>query len=263
MLTGSAPTPLPLHAWFEALEMPLCELYGQSEVLSGTSNLPWERKPGTLGRPTCNTELKIAENGEILIKARAVMTGYLNEPGKTAETLVDGWIHTGDKGELDEDGFLRITGRVKEIFKGAKGKYVAPLPIESRFSSNMDLEQTCLMGAGLPQTVLLLQLSEQGKGRDRQWLESELQRQAIKVNSDIDSHAKIASVIVSARDWTAANGLVTHTMKIKRAQLEKHFGTLAEKAFSSGASVRDPLVIFEDTGTDRQALADARDRTGS
>ncbi len=257
LTTGSAPTPLPLHAWYESLDMPLCELYGQSEVLSGTSNLPWERKPGTLGKPTCNTDIKIAENGEILIKAEAVMTGYLNEPEKTAETLVDGWIHTGDKGELDADGFLKITGRVKEIFKGTKGKYVAPLPIESRFSTNMDLEQICLMGAGLPQTVLLLQLSAQGKARDRQWLESELQRQTIKVNEDLETHARIACVIVSFRDWTAENGLVTHTMKIKRSQLEEHYGALAEKAFSAGASVKEPLVIFEETAMTRRSCAAA------
>ena len=80
LTTGSAPTPLPLHAWYEALDMPLCELYGQSEILCGTSNLPWDRKPGTLGKPTMNTELKIAENGEILIKAQAVMAAYLHEP---------------------------------------------------------------------------------------------------------------------------------------------------------------------------------------
>ena len=245
LTTGSAPTPLPLHAWYEALDMPLCELYGQSEILSGTSNLPWDRKPGTLGKPTCNTQLKIADNGEILIKADAVMSGYLNEPEKTADTLIDGWIYTGDQGEIDEDGFLKITGRVKEIFKGAKGKYVAPLPIESYFSSNKYLEQMCVMGNGLPQTVLLVQLSAQGKEMDIEKLESELQRQTLEVNADLDSHAKIASVIVSAQDWNSENGLVTHTMKIKRAALEKHYGSLAELAFTNGASIKAPLVIFE------------------
>ena len=246
LTTGSAPTPLPLHAWYEALDMPLCELYGQSEVLSGTSNLPWDRKPGTLGKPTRNTELRIADNGEILIKAKAVMTGYLHEPDKSAETLVDGWIHTGDKGEIDEDGFLKITGRVKEIFKGAKGKYVAPLPIESRFSAHKDLDQMCLVGNGLPQTVLLVQLSDIGKGSDRESLEAELSRVTVEVNAELDSHTRIACVIVSGQDWSSENGLITHTMKIKRAALEKHYAALAEKAFSSGASVKTPLVMFED-----------------
>jgi long-subunit acyl-CoA synthetase (AMP-forming) len=234
-----------LLAEYEALDMPLCELYGQSEVLSGTSNLPWDRKSGTLGKPTCNTYLKIADNGEILIKAKAVMTGYLNEPEKTADTLIDGWVHTGDKGEIDEDGFLKITGRIKEIFKGTKGKYVAPLPIESSFSTNRYLEQMCLMGNGLAQTVLLVQLSAQGKEMDIEKLESELRRQTLEVNADLDSHAKIASVIISAQDWSAENGLVTHTMKINRSALEKHYSSLAEMAFSNGASIKAPLVIFE------------------
>jgi long-chain acyl-CoA synthetase len=245
LTTGSAPTPMPLHAWYEELDMPLCELYGQSEVLSGTSNLPWDRKAGTLGKPTANTELKIGDNGEILIKAKAVMLGYLHEPGKTAETLINGWIHTGDKGEIDEDGFLKITGRVKEIFKTAKGKYVAPLPVESMFSSNPYLEQMCLMGSGLPQTVLLVQLSEQGKKTDGRKLEDKLYTQTLQINAELDSHLRIACVIISDQDWSSENGLVTHTMKIKRAALEKHYGPLAEKAFSRSATAATPLIVHE------------------
>ena len=246
LMTGSAPTPLPLHAWYEALEMPLCELYGQSEVLSGTSNLPWDRKPGTLGKPTLNTELKIGDNGEILIKALAVMSGYLNEPEKTAETLVDGWIHTGDRGEIDGDGFLKITGRVKEIFKTARGKYVAPLPVESMFAANPNLEQLCLIGSGLPQTVLLVQLSAQGKQADPLALESALRQQTLEINASLEGHARIASVILSDDDWNAENGLVTHTMKIKRAALEKKYTSQAERVFSQGASLAAPLVIREE-----------------
>jgi long-chain acyl-CoA synthetase len=245
LMTGSAPTPMPLHAWYEALDMPLCELYGQSEVLSGTSNLPWDRKPGTLGKPTVNTEIRIASNGEIQIKADAVMSRYLNEPEKTAETLVDGWIHTGDSGELDEDGFLKITGRVKEIFKTARGKYVAPLPIESRFTSNAYLEQICLMGSGLPQTVLLVQLSTLGQAVDADTLSRELSREVLLTNEELDSHAKIACVIVSNEEWTSANALATHTLKIKRSSLEKRYAAQAEAAFSKGASPKTPLVIRE------------------
>ena len=251
LTTGSAPTPMPLHAWYEALDMPLCELYGQSEVLSGTSNLPWDRKAGTLGKPTLNTELKIADNGEILIKAKAVMLGYLHEPEKTAETLIDGWIHTGDKGEIDEDGFLKITGRVKEIFKTAKGKYVAPLPIESMFSSNTHLEQMCLMGSGLPQTVLLVQLSIQGKSIESLEMERQLTEQVLQINAELDSHLKIACVIISDKDWNAENGLVTHTMKIKRAALEKHYEHLAEEAFSYKASPATPLIMHEGAASNK------------
>tara|TARA_Y100000385_G_scaffold269888_2_gene308389 strand:+ start:550 stop:2235 length:1686 start_codon:yes stop_codon:yes gene_type:complete len=245
LTTGSAPTPLPLHAWYEVLDMPLCELYGQSEVLSGTSNLPWDRKPGTLGKPTVNTEIKIADNGEILIKAEAVMKGYLHEPEKTAETLVDGWIHTGDKGEIDDGGFLKITGRVKEIFKTTKGKYVAPLSIESEFSSNPNIEQMCLIGAGMPQTVMLIQLSARGQAAEPEGLENELRDLIVEINGTLDGYARIVALIISSEDWSAENGLATHTLKIKRAALEDRYSLLAEKAFESKASTDNPLVLRE------------------
>ena len=245
LLTGSAPTPLPLHAWYDALDMPLCEIYGQSEVLSGSCNLPWDRKPGTLGKPTWNTEIRITDIGEILIKADAVMTGYLHEPEKTAETLVDGWIHTGDKGEIDEDGFLKVTGRVKEIFKTAKGKYVAPVPIEGLFVANPHLEQVCLVGSGLPQTVLLVQLSAEGRSTDASAVEEQLREEIRQVNAELDSHAQIACALIVKDEWTSANGLVTHTMKIKRSALEARYGGLAEEAFGGDVSAKDPGVIWE------------------
>jgi long-chain acyl-CoA synthetase len=178
-------------------------------------------------------------------KADAVRSRYLHEPQKTAETLIDGWIHTGDKGEIDDDGFLKVTGRVKEIFKTAKGKYVAPLPIESMFISNANLEQACLMGSGQPQTTLLVQLSAHGLAADTDTLTEDLSRQALLVNDDLDSHARVACVIVSEGEWTSANGLVTHTLKIKRSALEQRYFSHSEAAFSAGASPNKPLVIWE------------------
>jgi long-chain acyl-CoA synthetase len=245
LLTGSAPTPLPLHAWYDALDLPLCEIYGQSEILAGTCNLPWDRKPGTLGKPTWGAELRISDAGEILIKAKAVMTGYLHEPEKTAETLVDGWILTGDQGEIDEDGFLQITGRLKEIFKTTKGKYVAPVPIEGLFVSNSHLDQVCLMGNGLPQTALLVQLSAEGRAADADTLEDRLRRQVLAVNAELDSHARIACVLIVKDEWSSANGMATHTLKIKRSTIEKQYRSQVENAFSGGASVKTPLAIWE------------------
>ncbi len=247
LFTGSAPTPMALHEWYDKLDMPLCELYGQSEVLSGTSNLPWDRKPGTLGKPTYNSEIRIADNGEILIKAKAMMQGYLAEPEKTAETLIDGWIYTGDKGEIDEDGFLKITGRVKEIFKTGKGKYVAPVPIESQFVTNTDLEQVCLMGSGLPQTVLLVNLSELGKAKSITKIEATLYEQVTEINNTLESHAKIAGVVIIEEPWTMDNGLLTHTMKLKRSALEERFSALAESVFSSdldSKSTKDLCLVW-------------------
>lgn len=244
LTTGSAPTAPALHAWYEALDMPLCEIYGQTEVLSGTCNLPWARKPGTLGRPMANTEVRITAEGEVLIRALARMQSYLHEPQKTADTLIDGWIHTGDRGELDDEGFLRLTGRIKEQFKTAKGKYVAPLPIESRFSTNLNLEQLCLIGAGLAQTVLLAQLSEQGRTADPAILELDLSRFIAEVNQGLDKHARIAALLLTECDWSPANGLATHTLKIKRSALEARYRHLAEAALSGAVSTAEPRVIW-------------------
>jgi long-chain acyl-CoA synthetase len=245
MLTGSAPTPMPLHAWYDAVDMPLCEIYGQSEVLSGTSNVPWDRKPGTLGKPTCNTEIKITDQGEILIKAEAVMTGYLHEPEKTAETLVNGWVHTGDKGEIDDDGFLRITGRVKEIFKTTKGKYVAPVPIEGLFVANSYLDQVCLMGHGLPQTLLLAQLSEEGLATDKRIVEERCNTQIKEINLELENHAKMVGMLIVGDQWTSGNGLVTHTMKIKRRRIEDKYIKIVESVFEKSMSVDDPVIHWE------------------
>jgi len=244
-LTGSAPTPLALHDWYNALEMPLCEIYGQSEILSGTANLPWDRKLGTLGKPTHNTQIKIADNGEILIKAKSVMMGYLNEPEKTAETLRDDWIYTGDKGELDEDGYLTLTGRVKEIFKTAKGKYVAPVPIEGSFVSNPYIEQICLVGSGLAHTALVIQLSEKSNSRSRAELADALRQQVEQVNAGLHSHEKIACVLVSVFNWDSERGFITHTMKIKRSPIEKHYLPIIEKLFLQNVSTDEPLIKWE------------------
>ena len=103
------------------------------------------------------------------------------------------------------------------------------------------------MGSGLPQTVLLVQLSEQGKKLDRRKLEDELYEQTLEINAELDSHLRIACVIISDQDWNAENGLVTHTMKIKRAALEEHYGQMAERVFTSNASSATPLIAHEST----------------
>ena len=173
------------------------------------------------------------------------MTGYLNEPEKTAETLKDGWVYTGDKGELDADGFLKVTGRVKEIFKTAKGKYVAPVPIEGHFVSNPYLDQVCLIGSGLPQTALAVQLSEVGLESPKDIIESALTEQLAIVNGALEKHAQIGCALISKNIWDSASGFITHTMKIKRSPLEKYFLPKAEEVFSQGVDVKAPKIIWD------------------
>jgi long-chain acyl-CoA synthetase len=234
-LTGSAPIPPDdIRAW-RCLGMPLCEGFGQSETMGGTFNPIEGFKIGSVGQMISpNSEMKISEEGELLLSSQGNMLGYYRNPEKTAETLVDGWIRTGDKGRIDEDGFLFITGRVKDIFKTAKGKYVAPAPVENRFGLLPGVEQCCLVGCGLPQTVMLTVLSE---GVDAASMLESLQSQMEAVNAQLEVHERMSHVIVCAEAWTIENGLLTHTLKILRDDLEKRYQDLIENALAGDNSV--------------------------
>ena len=169
-------------------------------------------------------ELCIADNGEILSRAPGTALGYYQSPEKTAETFgEDGWVHTGDRGYIDEDGHLFITGRVKEIFKTAKGKYVAPAPIEGRFLETPLAEQACLTGMGLAQTVLLVVPSESGGAMEKADLHSSLLDSVRQLNSSLDKHERIGALIVSGTPWALENGFLTHTLKLKREQIESTY----------------------------------------
>ncbi|MGI9287771.1 MAG: AMP-binding protein, partial [Pseudomonadales bacterium] len=151
-------------------------------------------------------------------------------PDKTAETIVDGWVRTGDKGTIDEDGFLRITGRVKEIFKTAKGKYVAPAPVENRFVASFPhIDQLCLVGSGLPQTVLLVNLTEGGQKISREEISAALEKTRQEVNQAVEAHERMSHVVVCNEPWTIENGLLTHTLKILRDDVERNHAATIEQ----------------------------------
>lgn len=185
-------------------------------------NHPFNKeKMGTIGRPVEGTEIKISEQGEILLKSDGVIKEYYKEPEKTAEAIKDGWLYTGDKGELDSDGYLRITGRVKDLFKSSKGKYVVPVPIESLMFENTLIEQVCVMGSGLPQPVAAVVLSEEiSVGMSNDELEKSLDDTRIHVNERLEGHEKIDRIVVTKEQWSIENGLLTPTLKIKRSELE-------------------------------------------
>jgi long-chain acyl-CoA synthetase len=239
--SGAAPIATDdIEAW-HALGMPLYEGFGQSEFMSGTVNLPGHCRIGTVGRVLSDlTEMKLSEHGEILFRAPGNMLGYYKEPEKTAETIVDGWVHTGDKGAIDDEGYLRITGRVKEIFKTAKGKYVAPAPIENRFSANPHIDQLCLVGRGLPQTLLLVVLSPSAATVDRAELTATLEAQLDQANAALEAHERISQVIVCSEPWTIENGLLTHTLKILRDDVEAHLSPLTRQCVEG--SLEGPVV---------------------
>jgi long-chain acyl-CoA synthetase len=217
-LTAAAPTPVALKRWYAKLGVNLKEIYGMTETCGGITMMPRdEDKEGTVGKAVFSTQIRLdEETGEIISKAPWNMLGYYKEEAKTKEVLKDGWMHTGDKGIMDADGYLRIIGRTTDTFKSAKGKYVLPVPIEDKLISNPNIEQLCLVGLGLPQPLALINLSEAGKKAPREEVSESLEAHLKEVNAKLDSYEKVSSYVITKDEWTIANRLITPTLKVRR-----------------------------------------------
>ena len=240
IFTGAAPTPAPLIRWFARLGITIQEAYAMTENtcyshVSFRDNI----KIGSVGQALPFCDVKLSEQKEILIKHVALMDGYYKEDEQTAETIKEGWLYTGDEGEIDENGFLTITGRVKDIFKTSKGKYVAPSPIEMKLSANKNLEQICVVGDGLPQPIALVVLSERGKAKSKEDLIASLKTTLEVVNPKLDSHEKLHNIVVLTEDWTIENNLLTPTMKIKRNAIEKIYKSNYISWYEGGRVIMD------------------------
>jgi long-chain acyl-CoA synthetase len=184
---------------------------------------------GSIGIVPDDVKLKFSEEGELLFKAAGTALGYYRMPEKTAETFGDGWVRTGDKGYIDEDGFVYLTGRVKDYFKTIQGKFVAPVPLENAFAKNKWAEQVCLLGRGYSKTVMACVLSEIAQKQDRETVEHDLLRQVADVNETVEKHARIGAVMISKEPWTIENEILTPTLKIRREEIEKRFGERARE----------------------------------
>jgi long-chain acyl-CoA synthetase len=169
------------------------------------------------------------------MKSEGLMLGYYKEPELTKQTFTeDGWLHTGDKGTIDAEGNLKITGRVKDLFKTGKGKYVAPAPIEDKLGTHPAVEACCVTGANLGQPLGLLMLSPEAaaKAKDpagRSELETSLAEHLKSVNAKLDPHEQMDCVVVTADAWTVENEILTPTMKVKRNKLEDLFARNYER----------------------------------
>jgi long-chain acyl-CoA synthetase len=169
------------------------------------------------------------------------MTGYYKAPEITASAFTeDGYFKTGDIGEYDHEGYLTITGRVKDQFKTDKGKYISPSPIELKLSKNNHIEQICVVGTGIPQPIALITLSELGRVKAKDLLIQSLITSIKEINLELEKHEKIEKVIIMKEDWNVDNGMATPTLKVKRNSIEKIHQPLYKSWFDM-----DEKVIFE------------------
>lgn len=225
ILTGASITPENIKQWYRSLGINLREVYGMTENFGGFTLMPeFGHKPHTVGKPIFNSEGKIdPETGEILMKMPWMMKGYYKEPEKTAEVLRDGWLHTGDKGTIDEDGYFKIIGRVKDAFKTSKGKYIVPTTIEAKFSDSDYIEQLCLAGLGIPQPLLMVNLSEIGLATAPDLVTEQLRSKLQMVNQSLHGHERVSTLIVLKEPWSVDNLMLTPTLKIRRGAIDDNY----------------------------------------
>lgn len=238
--SGTAPISIGTLHWYERLGIKIREGWGMSETCGlSCTNTPFRKsRLGTIGAPIPGTEMKISDEGEILVRSPGLFSEYHNLPELTAEAFTeDGFFRTGDRAQWDEtlEAFT-ITGRVKDIFKSAKGKYVAPVPIESKLAANPLVEQVCVMGAGLRAPVAVVVLSAAAEPSSRDEIETSLRSTLKEVNAGLESHERMSHVFIAQEEWSIENGLLTPTLKFKRDLIEDRY---AERIAELGA---DSLV---------------------
>ncbi|MFM5439092.1 AMP-binding protein [Aeromonas enteropelogenes] len=229
---GSAPVSPALLEWYLSIGLNVTEAWGMTENHAySTINYPFRAdKIGTVGKAGLGVSIKISDEGEILCRCEGMMLGYYKDPEHSAEAIdADGWLHTGDMGKLDREGYLTITGRMKDVFKTAKGKYVAPVPIEGLLGQESIIEQLCVIGYGMPQPIALVQLAESAMKGDRGAVEAQLEAARNRVNDQLEAHAKLRGILVVKTPWNIENGVLTPTMKIRRHLLEQKYADIGEQ----------------------------------
>ncbi|MDL5047698.1 AMP-binding protein [Oscillatoria amoena NRMC-F 0135] len=223
IFSGAAPISVDLLRWYQRLGIEILQAYGMTEdCVYAHFNRNGSNRHGTVGKPLQGLTVKIANDGEIRVKCPGLTKGYYKEAELT-QTLFDeeGYLKTGDQGIISSDGFLTITGRVKDQFKTDKGKYIAPAPIETRILSNPDIELVCVVGMGVPQPMALVVLSASGKTRTKEQLIHSLSATLKEINPSLEAHEHVEKAVIMKDDWTVENNLLTPTLKVKRNEVEK------------------------------------------
>lgn len=248
--SGSAALQTRLARIFNAAELGVMEGYGLTEtspVVTVNDMRQGGFRIGTVGRPIGQTEVKIAEDGEILVKGPQVMQGYYKDPEKTAEVIKDGYFHTGDIGEIDKDGFLRITDRKKEMFKTSGGKYVAPQVLENKFKESLFIEQIMVVGEGEKMPAALIQpnfefldewaerkgidTSDKAKMVTDPKIIARYQEEIDTVNENFAKWEKVKQFRLTPDVWSVEGGHLTPTMKLRRKIVKQKYQGLYEEIY--------------------------------
>lgn len=247
-VSGAAPIAPEVLEFFTGLDVVVYEVYGQSEDCGPTSiNIPGQTRFGAVGKPLPGLEVRLAEDGEILVRGRSLFKGYYKEAAATAETLIDGWLHSGDLGSFDADGFLHITGRKKEIIITAGGKNIAPKNIEAALKNHPLVEEAVVIGdrRKFLGALLTLQpsagawLSERGHApagplHEHPELLAELGRWVESVNRDFARVEHVRKFRVLPRSLAQDQGELTPTLKLKRRNIDRNWAELIEGMFAEG-----------------------------
>jgi long-subunit acyl-CoA synthetase (AMP-forming) len=252
-LIGAAPAPLHLFEFFAALGIPICEVWGMSELANVATIVPQDQlRFGTVGKALPGIELRLEEDGELLVRSPTVMAGYRNQPEKTAETIdSDGWLHTGDVAEIDDDGFVRIVDRKKELIINAGGKNMSPANIEQQLKMGSPLiGQAMAVGDGRPYNVALIVLdpdacaafaAEHGLADAsvaamalEPTVLAEVAAGVERANSHLSRVEQIKRHTVLATDWPPAGDELTPTMKLKRKPIAAKYADEIEALYTRG-----------------------------
>jgi long-subunit acyl-CoA synthetase (AMP-forming) len=225
--SGSAPIPAELISWYRRLGLDLVEGYGMTEDFAYSHFSTRDKSaPGYVGVPCPGVEVMVSPEGELLIKSPGQMSGYFKQPELTAESFTeDGFFRTGDLCERRPDGLLKITGRVKELFKTSKGKFIAPVPVENQLNAHPMIEMAMVSGVGQPAPFGLVVLDENLRGkRDDPAVRAEvgaaLQALLAEVNATLPEYQHLRMLVIAREPWSIENGCLTPTMKLKRSSVE-------------------------------------------
>ena len=250
LLSGGAPLAPELAEFFTAVGIPVLQGYGLTETSPVIAiNTPTENHLGTVGKPIPNHAVRIADDGEILFKGPSVMVGYYHRPEESAAVLKDGWFHTGDIGEFDADGYLKITDRKKDLFKTSGGKYITPQPLEKKLKGHTIIQNAVVVGANRKFAAVLIvpnfnlleaQAQEDGYGSgacaellEHPRVREQFDRVLQSVNDELPSYATLKKFALLERDFTIESGEMTPTFKVKRRVIEERYREVIDRLYAN------------------------------